>query len=62
MKTHQTSPDPKLLKVARARNISFTVVRLWLCDTETEARQLERQLKRQKNGRKLCPLGTPGKP
>ncbi|WP_442951452.1 hypothetical protein [Oscillatoria sp. CS-180] len=53
MKRHQSNPEPKLLKVAKDRRIAFTVVRLWLCDSEQEARQLERQLKGRKNGRKL---------
>ncbi|MEO1300138.1 MAG: hypothetical protein AAFW75_31080 [Cyanobacteria bacterium J06636_16] len=59
MKTHQSNPDPKLLKAAKSRNIPFTVVRLWHCETEDEARTLERKLKRQKNGRKLCPICNP---
>lgn len=53
MHSHRTHPDARLLQVAKERGITFIVVRIW-----AGGRKLERQLKKLKNGRKLCPLWT----
>lgn len=56
LKEHYNGNGSRLCKVAKERNISFRLVRIWEGD-----RQLERKLKRQKNGKKLCPICNRGK-
>lgn len=48
---HENAPDARLLQVAKERGIGFTLVRVW-----PGGREKEKQLKAQKNGRKLCPI------
>ena len=45
----------RLMEVAKERGIDFVVARVW----ENGDRELERKLKRQKNGRNLCPICCP---
>lgn len=49
------SGKARLPQVFNELGIEFEVSRLWECEIVKEARALERQLKRRKNGRKLCP-------
>lgn len=42
----------RLLEVAKERGISFVVARVW----EDGSKGLERQLKKQRNGPRLCPV------
>lgn len=51
IREHSLAPRPRLTQVALERNIGFKVAEVWEGD-----RFLERRLKRQKNGRKLCPI------
>lgn len=51
---HGTS-GARLLEVAFERGIGFVVARVW----DPGDKVLERQLKDQKNGRRLCPICTP---
>lgn len=53
---HKTNNGAKLLKECNRRGITYDVVRTWKCDTWYQARQLERQLKRQHNHKRVCPL------
>ncbi len=46
-----TSKGAKLLQVASAAGIKFTIAKTWEGD-----RKLERQLKNRKNSAKLCPI------
>ena len=48
---HQNGSGSRLCQVAKERHITFTVARIWL-----GPRSLEKQLKRRKNGRSLCPI------
>lgn len=53
---HRDGDGSRLCQVARNRGINFTVARLWIGD-----RDLERQLKKRKNSKRLCPICTGGK-
>lgn len=48
---HRAGTGARLAQVAQERGISFVVARIWPGD-----RDFERWLKRQKNGKRLCPL------
>lgn len=48
---HRSGKGARLCKVARERGIGFTLARTW-----QGGRKLERKLKQQKNGKKLCPI------
>jgi predicted GIY-YIG superfamily endonuclease len=48
---HRAGRGSRLCEVAKERNISFEVVRVW-----EGSRKLERRLKNQKNSPKLCPI------
>ena len=48
---HRAGTGARLTQVAKARGIRFVVAELWEGD-----RQLERQLKRRKEGPRLCPI------
>lgn len=54
---HRKGQGARLTQVAKERGIGFRVVRTWANGT----RSLERQLKNQKMGNRLCPICT-GKP
>lgn len=49
---HKAGLGARLTQVALERGIEFEVVRIWTGGT----RQLERQLKNQKNAPRLCPV------
>jgi predicted GIY-YIG superfamily endonuclease len=51
-KTHAA----RLIQVILDAGLTFTLARVWECGTWAEARALERQLKRQKHGPRLCPI------
>lgn len=53
LRQHFTGTGARLLQVVTAAGISCEVTRTW-----TGTRTLERQLKNQKNSRRLCPLCT----
>jgi len=48
---HRAGNGARLLQVIKEHGITFEIVRTWDGD-----RALERKLKRQKNGRRLCPV------
>lgn len=48
---HRQGEGARLTEVALGRGIRFSVVRTW-----EGGREIERKLKRQKNGRRLCPI------
>ena len=48
---HRAGRGSRLCEVAKEREIPFVLVRVWI-----GGRRLERQLKRRKNGPKLCPI------
>lgn len=52
LRQHRTQPDARLLQVAKERNIDFTLARVWT----NVPRTLERKLKDQKQGPRLCPI------
>lgn len=54
---HRAGRGARLTQVALERGIAFRVVRTW----PDGGRQLERRLKNQKNGHRLCPV-CQGKP
>lgn len=54
---HRKGQGARLTQVAKERGIAFAVVRTW----QKGSRSLERQLKNQKNGYRLCPV-CQGKP
>lgn len=49
---HNGGTGAKLIKAIREKGLSFEVVRVW----ENGSRKLERQLKRQKNSKRFCPI------
>lgn len=51
MAEHRAGTAARLTEVAKERGIGFTVARVWKGD-----RQLERRLKNQKSGPRLCPI------
>lgn len=51
---HANAPDAKLLQVAKARGIGFTLVKVWIAP-KGEGRKLELQLKAYHNAPKFCP-------
>lgn len=51
LKQHRQGTGARLCEVAKERRINFRLARTWEGD-----RQRERDLKLQKNGRKLCPI------
>ena len=54
---HETGSGARLVQVALERGISFVVARTWSNGT----RALERKLKNQKMGPRLCPICNKGK-
>lgn len=48
---HRLGRGARLCEVAKERGITFKVAEVWMGD-----RSLERQLKRQKNSRRFCPI------
>lgn len=54
-KLHLTGKGARLCQVALERGIDFEVVKVWEAESG-KARQLERQLKRRKEGPNLCPI------
>ncbi len=52
---HLTGRGARLTQVANERGISYRIVKVWKAEPG-QGRQLERKLKRQKNGHKLCPI------
>jgi predicted GIY-YIG superfamily endonuclease len=54
IKRHQQGQGSVLCRVAKQRNIGFTVVRTWSGD-----RTLERRLKNRKASPRLCPICNP---
>lgn len=48
---HRQGVGARLCEVAKERGIGFTLAEVWV-----GGRRLERQLKRQKNGPKFCPI------
>lgn len=56
---HTTGNGARLLNVANQRGITYSVVRTWNSATWKTARALERKLKAQKNGPRLCPVCNP---
>ena len=51
---HEAGNGARLTQVIRELGIGYRVSAVWFTPTVREARELERRLKRQKNGRKLC--------
>lgn len=54
MKLHKAGRGCRLADIALQRGIDFQLARTW-----AGGRQEERQLKNQKNGRRLCPICNP---
>lgn len=52
---HLTGRGARLTQVANERGIDYEVVRVWKAEPG-KGRELERKLKNQKNGHKLCPV------
>jgi hypothetical protein len=52
---HLTGRGARLCQVAIERNIDFWIVRIWRAEPG-QGRQLERRLKNQKMGNRLCPI------
>lgn len=48
---HKLRPDVRLMQVLQERGISFALARTW-----EGGKELERKLKNQKNGGRLCPI------
>ena len=61
LQLHRLGNGARLMEVVTAAGIEFEVCRLWRLDTYEEARALERKLKKQHSGLRLCPYCT-GKP
>ncbi|HUX78059.1 MAG TPA: endonuclease [Anaerolineae bacterium] len=51
---HRAGRGARLTEVCKERGIGFTVARIWL-----GGRELERRLKRRKDGPRLCPICNP---
>lgn len=51
IRNHRLGGGARLCQVARERRINFKVAEVWI-----GGRYLERQLKRQKNSRRFCPI------
>jgi hypothetical protein len=51
MEAHRKGTGSRFMAVARERNISWVIARIWPGD-----RSFERKLKRQKMGPRLCPI------
>ena len=62
LKRHKSGSGARLLAAANKQDITYSIVRTWECKDWREARSLERQLKKQKNSSKLCPVCRGGKP
>jgi predicted GIY-YIG superfamily endonuclease len=58
---HLTGKGARFPTVMYEKEINGVLARTWETDTHKEAYQLERRLKGQKNGRKLCLICTPNK-
>ncbi len=56
---HNGQHAARLLQVLREHGITWELARVWECETWEEARQLERRLKGQKHGPRLCPICNP---
>ncbi|NJM68150.1 MAG: endonuclease [Acaryochloris sp. RU_4_1] len=54
---HRNGGGARFCEVAKQRGIDFQLARTWIGD-----RTLERQLKRRKSGRRLCPVCSPDVP
>jgi predicted GIY-YIG superfamily endonuclease len=52
LEDHRTGKGARLLEVATEKGIAFHIVRIW----ENVPKTFERQLKNQKNHRRLCPI------
>lgn len=52
---HLTGRGARLCQVANERGIDYEIVRVWKAEPG-KGRELERKLKNQKNGHKLCPV------
>jgi len=52
---HRAGTGARLTQVANERGIGYSVVRTWDAP-DGKGRQLERQLKNQKQGPRLCPI------
>lgn len=46
----------RLIQVLAENHITWTLARVWKCDTQEEARALEKRLKRQKHNPRFCPI------
>ena len=51
LKRHRSGGGAKLIRALKDKGIDFELVRIW-----EGGRTLERKLKKQKNGPKLCPI------
>jgi len=51
---HRSGTGARLTQVIKELGISYRVAAVWPTATTFEARELERRLKRRKNGRLLC--------
>lgn len=54
---HCFNPDARLMQVAKERGIGFALARTW-----PGGREVERKLKRRKEGPRLCPICRGEKP
>ncbi len=56
LKKHYRGGGSRLMQVVRERNIDWVVARVWHANDARSAKIIERKLKKQKNGKKLCPI------
>lgn len=56
MRLHRNGNGARLMEVVSEAGISWQVSRLWRTDTREAALELERKLKRQHDGVRLCPI------
>lgn len=56
---HRRGNGARIMQVAAERGIGFVLARVWECPEGMTLRQAEKIIKRQKNGRALCPLCNP---
>ncbi len=53
---HREGNGARLIQVVTEAGIGFSLAKLWVFDTEKEARVFERGMKKRKNTPQFCPL------
>jgi len=59
LQRHRSGRGARILQYCNKTAIDYNVIRVWLCSDQKTAMQWERQLKRYKNSKKLCPKCNP---